>query len=88
MLVLLVDVGAEVVAVIAILGNVSVVDVHVGRIVRRYAPAALRGRRSSTTSMESSHSWPASCVSCWPVDRVPNRACCRRAGGRAFRRER
>jgi hypothetical protein len=39
-----VDVGAEVVALVAILGNVSVVDVHVGLMIVATPPAALLGR--------------------------------------------
>jgi hypothetical protein len=33
----IVDVAAEVVAIVAILGNVSVVDVHVGLVFRRHS---------------------------------------------------
>ena len=43
-----VDVGAEVVALVAILGNVSVVHVHVGLMIVATPPAALLGQRGLT----------------------------------------
>ena len=43
-----VDIGAEVVALVAILGNVSVVDVHVGLMIVATPPAALLGQRGLT----------------------------------------
>ena len=43
-----VDVGAEVVALVVILVNVSVVDVHVGLMIVATPPAALLGQRGLT----------------------------------------
>jgi hypothetical protein len=43
-----VDVVDEVVALVAILGNVSVVDVHVGLMIVATPPAALLGQRGLT----------------------------------------